>query len=376
MKKPLLIVLTLTAFLFSPPVFADDIAGAPTDGESVLLIYTSASPLGTDLKDAFTAAFSTIPNPPIVTELVISGGDGTAPGIYDELVAQTGQTELSDWCQVYDLRFREDKNNVGWTGQAQEDVLTMLGANSDWNLFDNYLDAGGHLYFQSDHHDFYIRNTNLFMFLNHIALQPITQQYASFQSDQVTISGFPATPMNFNTDYNNIVGKSFESRFPGGIDIGKNGSGRPLATFGTVAMALGYLSEDLKRNDGRVVVNFETNALYESALISSVTTEWLQNVYDFLSGCYRYNLTKTFTPDTLMVNQTGTFDITYSNEKQSLVGFTVKDTMPDCLEFISSTPAPTGNTGDVYWWDLPSVPTGGSGTISVQYRLTGFPPCN
>jgi hypothetical protein len=382
LKKLLLMLL----ILFLGVAVADDVSGAPVDGESVLIIYTDASidpKPSEDLVKAFEDAFNDMPNPPVITSLIISAGDGSAPGFYDELVAQTGQTELSDWCQVYDLRFREDKNNQGWTGnEKQEDVLTMLGDNSDWELFDNYLDAGGHIYFQSDHHDFYIRNTNLLMFINHIALAPITQANASFESNVQTISNFPSDPMDFNTDFNNISGQSMQSRFPGGIDVVNAGSGRPLGTFagGATAMALAYLSEDLKRNDGRVVINFETNALYEDegdeALVSATTTAWIQNVYDLLSGCYRYTLEKEFIPDTLMQGEEGKFDISYTNEMQPLKNFTVTDTIPDCLEFISSSPAPSGNNDNVYWWDLPEVSSGGSGTISVDYKLTKLPPCN
>jgi uncharacterized repeat protein (TIGR01451 family) len=357
---------------------ADTVDGPPADGESVLIIYTSASTTGfsTDLRNAFKDALLSITPAPTITEVEVKTGDGTGPGFYDELVAQTGQKDLSNWCQVYDLRFRDDRNNIGWTGQNQEDVLTYVGTNTDWELFENYLNAGGSLFLQGEHHDYYIRDANLIMFINDVALQPITQMYANIHIDQGQINTFSADPDNFNTDFNNLNGGYLTGNYAGGIDTANAGSGRPITTLDIGAMALAWLPQDLKTVMGRMVVSFESNAFAESELQNATSKAWIQNVYDLLSGCYRYDFQKSFVPDTLKLHQEGTFKLAYKNNgAHDMQNFVVSDTIPSCLEFISSTPAPTGNTGNYYWWNISSVPKGGSGIITVNYRSISMPPC-
>lgn len=353
--------------------------GPPVDGESILLIYTTATDFSTDLKTAFIEALTAFSPSALVDEVQIATGDGSGPGFYDELVAQTGETSLYKWCQVYDLRFRDDKNNVGWTGQAQEDVITYIGTNTDWELFADYLDIGGSLFLQGEHHDFYVRNANLIMFINSVAASPITQTYASIQVDRVDVADFSSTIENFNTDFNSLDGGALRGNFVGGIDIATKGSGQPLTTLksGAMAMALAYLPENLKTSMGRLVVNFESNAFAEDGLKNSTSTAWIQNVYDLLSGCYRYEIEKTFEPDTGKVGEEGTFKIHYQNNGgQDLQGFVVRDTIPTCLEFISSNPAPSGNNGNAYWWNLPDVAPGESGDIIVTFESVQLPPCN
>ncbi len=369
-----IICICFTIFILNANAFSDTIVGPPPDGESCLLIYTSATEYNVGLKDAYKEALLGITPPAEVTELEIKSGDGSGPGFYDELVAQTGKKELSDWCQVYDLRFRDDKNNIGWTGQNQEDVLTYIGTNSDWQLFEDFLNIGGNLFLQGEHHDYYIRDANLIMFINNVAVQPITQQYVNIHMDGFDITDFSATPENFSTDFNDLTTGALSGFFIGGISLNSAGSGRPITTLDVGAMALAYLPQDLKTTMGRLVVCFESNAFAEPTLANATSKGWIQNVYDLLSGCYRYDLTKDFVPDTILVNTEGTFILTYENNgEHDMKNVMISDTIPTCLEFLSSTPAPTGNTNNYYWWTIPTIAQGSSAKITVNYRCISMP---
>lgn len=376
-NKRLFFELVLSFFpllLLISAISGDTIVGPPADGEAVLIVYTNTTGFCTALKDAFKNALTSITPPATVTEVVVKAGDGGKPGFYDELEAQTGKKELSSWCQVYDLRFRDDRNNIAWTGQNQEDVLTYVGTNTDWKLFEEYLNKGGSLYLQGEHHDYYIRNANLMMYINHVALKPINQQYADIHMDQVAITNFAATPENFSTDFNNLTGGSINGNFAGGINLKNIGSGRPITTLDIGAMALAYLPQDLKTTMGRLVVCFESNAFAETDLQTATSKGWIQNVYDFLSGCYRYEFTKSFTPDTIQIESDGVFTLDYQNNgDHDMANVRISDSIPTCLQFISSTPPPTGNTGNFYWWTIPTIPKKTSATIKVNYRCISMP---
>jgi len=355
-------------------IHADTIPGPPEDGESVLILFTSTTEYSIALKDAYKDALESIASPAVVTVVEIKSGDGSDPGFYDELVAQTGKKELDDWCQVYDLRFRDDKHMTQWTGQDQEDVLTYIGTNTDWELFENYLNIGGSLFLQGEHAEYYIRNANLLMFVNHVAQQPITQITANV-INACPLNTFSVDPENFSTDFNDLTGGSISGNWVGGISLNNVGSGRPLNTGDPIgAMALAYLSEDLKTSTGRLVVSFESNAFVEPGLQNATSKGYIQNVYDLLSGCYRYDMTKTFIPDTILVDSTGIFTLAYENNgEHDLDNVTISDTIPTCLEFLSSTPAPTGNTNNYYWWVIPTIAAGTSSTITVNYRCISLP---
>ncbi|MBN1982473.1 MAG: DUF11 domain-containing protein [Chitinivibrionales bacterium] len=355
-------------------LFSDTIVGPPADGESVLLIYTSTTQFNKSLKDAFKEALTSITPPAIITEVEIKSGDGGKPGFFDELSSQTGKKELSSWCQVYDLRFRDDRNNIGWTGQKQEDVLTYIGTDTDWKLFEDYLNLGGSLFLQGEHHDYYIRDANLLMFVNFVAQKPINQLYADIHMDQIAINGFAATPEKFSTDFNNLSSGSLMGNFAGGINLKNIGSGRPITTLDIGAMALAYLPQDLKTSLGRMIVSFESNAFTEPDLVNATSKGWIQNVYDLLSGCHRYDLTKTFTPDTITIDSNGVFTLAYKNNGgHDMFNVTISDTIPTCLKFISSTPSPSGNSGNYYWWTIDKIPPNSSAEIKVTYRCLALP---
>jgi uncharacterized repeat protein (TIGR01451 family) len=364
-------------------------AGPPSPGESVLLIYSSVTPYGVSLKDTFKNALLAAVPPAVITEVAVGAGD---IGIYTQLVAQTGQTSLSNWCQVYDLRFREDRNNIAYTGPNQNDVITFAGANNDTTLFTNYLNANGHLFLQGEHHDFYIRDQNLFAFINAVAASPVNtaiaaQQYAGYNSMNTgAIGGFPAWN-GFNTNWNNISAGIINAGFPGGMEMGYAGSGHPIGAFFTSQYnssganqcntAYAWFPADLRTN-GRMVVNFETNA-FQNPGAGSVATEWIQNTYQLLSGCYRYSLTKAFVPTTLNVGDSGTFTLCYTNSgSTSLTNVPLWDTIPACLTYNSNSTnivgAPTIN-GQVYSWVVPSIAPAASACVTVNFTVSSFAAC-
>jgi uncharacterized repeat protein (TIGR01451 family) len=362
-------------------------AGPPNPAESVLLLYSSATAYGISLKDTFKNALLAVTPAPTITEVAYAATD---IGIYTQLVAQTGQTSLSSWCQVYDLRFREDKNNIAYTGPNQNDVITFAGANNDTALFTNYLNANGHLFLQGEHHDFYIRDQNLFAFINAVATVPINtastaQQYADVNSMNTGVIGGFSSFNGFNTNWNNLVGGTINAGFPGGLERAYAGSGHPIGadftsqynSTGTnqANTAYAWMSNDLTTN-GRMVVNFETNAYQNpqpAGTPASVAIEWIQNVYQLLSGCYRYSLTKAFVPTTLCVGDPGTFTLCYSNSgSTNLTNVPLWDTLPSCLTYSSDSLGGASNSGQVYSWVIPSINAGTSACITVHFTVNGF----
>ncbi len=356
-------------------------AGPPVPGESILIIYSTVTTYGQSLGTTFINALSAVVPAPTITQLQIGPGD---IGIYNELVAQTGQTNLSSWCQVYDLRFREDRNNINYTGPNQEDVITFAGPNNDTQLFTDYLNNNGHLFLQGEHHDYYIRDLNLFAFINAVASTGINpaQLYAGVNfMNTGAIGGFPATPNAFNTSWNNIAAGIINAGFPGGIEVGYAGSGRPIGAYFTSSnystganqcnTAYAWMSGDLRTN-GRLVVNFETNA-YQNPGVGSVAVQWIQNVYQLLSGCYRYSLTKAFSPTQLCVNDPGTFTLCYNNTgSTALNNVQLWDTLPSCLTYNSASTAPTAVNGSVYSWTIPTINVGASACITVNFTVSSF----
>lgn len=365
-------------------------AGPPVPGESVLVIYTDADVSGYSVtfKNAFVAALSAVVPAPTITQLNIPTGH---VGIYTDLHALPGApTDLSQWCQVWDLRFRSDKNNIGYTGPNQEDVITFAGANNDTLLFTNYLNNNGHLFMEGEHHDFYIRDQNLFAFINAVAAVPVSPlqgsggfNYADYNPMNTgLITGFPAVPAAFNTSWNNIAGLNISAAFPGGLEVGYAGSGEPIgANFagsyfsagGTCNTAYVWMPKDLKTN-GRLVVNWETNA-FVAPQANAVSTGWIQNVYELLSGCYRYSLTKAFANPSLCVGDSSSFTLCYTNSgTTALSNVQLWDTIPSCLTYLSDNlggPGPAIN-GKVYDWNIPSIAAGASACFTVNFTVNGF----
>lgn len=357
--------------------FADTDEGVPSVGENILIIYTSCTDYNKELKEAFKEALEAITPKPAVDLLEIKPGDGSGPGLYDELMATFGVERLDDWCQVYDLRFRDDKNNQPWQGIPQEDVLTLIGDNNDYDIFKEYLGNGGSLFLQGEHHDFYVRNTNLLNFVNDVAVTPIGQKMVDITVERVKITDFSSVIENFDMDFNTIKGGTIEGNYVGSIKPSNLGSAHALTSVTNGAVAIFYYPEDLKTDMGRMIVLFESNAFAEEDLQNDISKKWIQNCYDLLSGCYRYDLEKRFIPATGNLYEEGIFEISYTNKSsRHIESIQIRDSIPSCLKFLKSRPVPTGNSGNIYWWDLKNIASGASGSVKVTFEAVSMPPCN
>jgi len=387
-KKALRILFSAIFVLHLGIAFGDAIPGVPNPAERVLIIYTNCTGYNEQLMQAYRDALLAITPAPTVDLLLITCGNRN--GFYDELVAQYGRTDLNLWCEVYDLRFRDDRNNLAFDGTIWEDVLTYIGpaGQTDWDLFENFLNQGGHLYLQGEHHDYYCRNVNLIMFINSVAATAIGQSRANVRNGAWTINQYSATPENFNSDFNTLSGNIF-SNYPGGISLPQLGSARalittdlgasgdPAAPGGMSAVVMGYLPADLRTN-GRLVVGWETNAFTEGTLKNALSDAIIQNIYDFLSGCYDYTVEKTFIPDTLCVGESGTFTICYENTGMAVPSVSIWDTIPSYLTVNSFSAPPTGGPqavsgGNLYWWTFSPLASGANACITVNFTVNSMP---
>ena len=142
----------------------------------------------------------------------------------------------------------------------------------------------------------------------------------------------------------------------------------------SVKKIAGFHAVGIRLKNGEDYPYYESNGFAEPTLQNETSKGWIQNAYDLLSGCYRYDLTKDFTPDTIQVNSEGTFTLSYENNGvHDMFNVTISDTIPTCLQFLNSTPAPTGNTNNYYWWVIPTIPKGSNATITVNYRAISLP---
>jgi hypothetical protein len=382
--------------------------GIPTLGlsappaEKILVIYyadssqTCASGAGggagpftypQQLMQAVTTAIGPLASQ--VQLLAIHSGD---KGIATELNTQYSVSSLSQWCQVYDLRFLDQCNNQGYTGsQFQADLVTGSGANNDQLLYQNYLAQGGSLFLQGEHHDFYVRNNGMLQFINTVAS---TQVVSAICSTYICPDVNTATPLNivnpftanygFNTVFNNLSGAtSISGWYTGGIAAANYGSGQPLITVPSLsysgtsgALMLGWEGSALqgRYSAGKLVESFETNA-FIAPQANTWSTQALQNLYALLSGCQHYTVSKAFNQSSLCVGASGSFTLcgTNTSAAATLTNFSLSDTLPTCLTYTGSTStgtSSTGNAGSLYWWTYPAVPPGSSVCVTVQFNVS------
>jgi hypothetical protein len=184
-------------------------AGPPSPAESILIIYTDADPTAysVTLKNAFVTALSAVVPAPTITQVNVAAGQ---VGIYNSLVAQTGQTSLSNWCQVWDLRFISSHNSASYSGTIQGDSITSGCPTCDQELFLEFLRRGGHLFMQGDHAEYFARNESLVSFI-----QTATGSTLSYPS--ITVS-----PVYWTT-HDNTAPDLFSTNYDG-VAIGQIGS--------------------------------------------------------------------------------------------------------------------------------------------------------
>lgn len=363
----ILVMISLSVFIPQKQIKADPVMGQPTP-ETVLVIYRDdngySEEFATNIINAIQAAGG------IVTIRTVAVNDND--GIYDDL----GGLSLNNFCQVWDLRFNPTHIGYAYSTGTYDDTITCCGGTTDNQLFLDFLRQGGHLYLQGEHQDFYGRNMSLLQF---IADASGAISYPGVVTAYKQWTNFANTPENFRTDYNTLT--QLDTYYTGTILLSGVGRGRPITTDGTNSLDLAFLSSDLSVGNGKMFVNFDTNEFSGDTncpggcYTANQEGYYIQNVYDFLADCTKYTLTKSVNPTTICVGQTATYQICYNNiGSKALTGVVVWDTIPNCLSVQAGTsPSPSGNSGQLYWWNIGTVNPGVNACINVVVRATCLP---
>ena len=348
--------------------------GDPTPGqpapETLLLIYLTGTDyktqIYTNIKNALVAAGA------IITEIAIPQNDSdTNQGIGPYL----GGINLDDYCEVWDIRFDERHNAAKQKYSVGEwdDSIT----DNDIALYQSFLQHGGHLYLQGEHDEFSGRNKGLLQLIATVsgAISWPGLTGAAYTWNTFDNSGFME---NFGTDYNTLT--KMDTYYTGYVT--QFGNGHPVTTRngGTESLDLAFYSGDLKFGNGRLFVNFDTNEFSDDTNCSggcftmSEEGAYIQNVYDWLSNCYKYEITKSVNPGSVCVGETATYRICYNNiGTKTLPNVTLWDTLPAEVSYVGSSVAPTGNNGNLYWWHIGDVASGTNACIDVYVRADSVP---
>lgn len=396
--------------------FADIPSGAPDPAGRVLIIYNAkgygyefSQPAAETFEAALTGDISKLNFPtlgahpiadselpkfspyPQVDMLAITGTNG----IYSQLDATYGSIipdelkggkELQFWSLVFDVRF----DNAGNGGNAASDKITLDNIpTSDINLFKELLNDGGGLFIQGEYNVFKVRNQGVTSVINLFTkgnnFDPTKISSNIFQ----TITSYPANPENFNTDFNDLNSIPIENQLKlvvgGGYPQTEITGGSPLVEYNNESIIHFWDSKDLTMENGRLMVSFDINgwgdhyADYQNGKVSTGAFATIQNIYDLLGGALNYSVFKEFTPSQGDVGDTASFKITVVNNGiVDISGISVTDTISNCLEIISSTPAASVN-GKVYTWNAATIGTIGANDsveIIVNFYSTQMPPCN
>jgi uncharacterized repeat protein (TIGR01451 family) len=373
---------------------------ADTTGQTCVSGGIGVNSVGDAYPQNLEADFATALAPPLsasVQTLQVHNGD---VGITSELTAQYPGLTLANWCQVYDLRFLNDCDNLGGTTIQVDDITP-----ADMVLYRAYLAQGGSLFLQGEHHDFYQRNNNLLQLVNSVASVPVVSTVCSTYICPDVNGTNPyfvwnncfTTNYGFNTNDNNLSNPtSMVGLFVGAVPAGDYGSGLPLITVpgpftyggaspGAEMLAWEGGALNAPYSAGKLVASFETNAwatanFGSGILQSTYANPALQNVYTLLSGCLHYTVTKTFNPTSLSVGQTGTFSICATNTSTlvSINNYSISDTIATCLTYNSSTSTPTSGTGNqsagtagtLYWWTFGTIAPGASACVTVNFTAS------
>ncbi|MEI7641024.1 MAG: T9SS type A sorting domain-containing protein [bacterium] len=332
------VVLLFITFISS--VLADSIPGVPA-ANKVLIIYTTNGIYNTSLKDDIVNTLNLITPVPMIEYVTVAASSGA--GFYDELVAQTGKTNLSTWCQVWDLRFSNTYVNAGAPCSTadnicEEKISLGAGATTDQTLFRNFLLQGGGLFLQGEHQERPCRNQSIISFANTVANTAIGVNY----SGVIVIAGglatiTPSAYGNFSTDFNTLSGQ-ITTQWPGGIATGNLGSATSLITVplaGPYSILMGYMPAALNTAAGNLVISWDSGT-YMLPQKNAVSDMIIQNTYDFLSNgsCIftTPTMTETYTPlptltVTETITQTATPTITATMTETSTSTFTPTITM-------------------------------------------------
>jgi len=341
----------------------------PNPAPRVLLLYSPANWNGTMERDNMLNMLTTtiVPAPVVDSCPVNDPGGEIAPAL-----AACG-TSLSNYCQVYDLRFV-----FNTSGGPYEDSMTA----NDQALFTQFLQDGGRLFLLGETSAFHPRNDGFVNLINQLS-NAGTVSYPTTCNANCCCSVFPSDPLNFNTVPNTLTGLTINTGDPGLFAFGQMGSGRPLATkAGVGAMTVGFLPQDLTTGAGRLMIHMDSNFFrYAVGSWPAANVAFMQNAYNWLgSGCdQRYRLTKAASvlpPATVCLGDNFNYTLCVENVGPNpLTAATIFDTLPTCLGYVSSSLAPAVNSGGYLVWNVGAVPVGGQVCVTATVNAVSLPPC-
>ncbi len=390
LKNKRIILALILLFLIVVATFADNIPGAPSPATDVLIVFNNVSAAAPDndfsrqTKDNIVTALSAISPAPNVDFLEVTQG----PGIYTDLMNQFGTElsgfaeghELERWGQVWDVRLFTNSGGMPKVSDIDAFSIDFGNPSSDYNLFLNYLTAGGCVLLQGEHIAAKDRNDAILSLVKYVTGEPNLPAGDKVGDGSGTVKSYASTIENFDTDFNTLT-EEITVPYAGSISASKLTKGTPIAYDGDKSYMTAWLAADMERVDaGRMILSLDINLLAEG---TTAVTHLLQNVYDLLSGYRRFNLTKNFTDPEIKLSTssnefTSTFTLTVKNEEDlyPLTGLTVTDTMPTCLQYLSSSKTPLRNddilvngvTTKVLEWSVNDLNPGDEEIITVTYK--------
>jgi len=262
-------------------------------------------------------------------------------------------------------------------------VITYLGPNNDTLLFTNYLNAGGSLFLQGEHHELLIRDTNLFFVHHSVASSP------TYPAEQLRRRlhrlhhgrRLSRRAREFQHRLQQHQRRQPQHEFPRGHQQRQPRQRRPIganvagAYGGAMNTALAWLPGDLKTN-GRLVVSFESNATPSPPSKTPPPTPGSRTPMTCSAAACAIRFPRSFNPPNICIGQSGSFDICYHNTgSRSMTNMVVSDTLPGCISYNSSSPAATGSSGNLRWWNIGTVAAGASACVTVNYTASSMPPC-
>jgi uncharacterized repeat protein (TIGR01451 family) len=348
-RSAFLLFLTLSRLGAVPP--------PPTPGDQMLFIYVDR-PYSTVLVNNIKAALAALPSPPTITDLVIPAGD--RDGFYDELSAAS--LVLSDYCQVWDLRFHELNNGVAFSGTIQEDSITTAGANNDSLLFRNFLQQGGHLFVMGENDGFFARNEGLMQFIADATGAPISYPTNSPTWSVPNIDN--SAPEFFRTAYDTLVPPLSLSTYPGQVPLSGVGSGMPLSYSGTHTLDLLWQAGNLASGNGKMMVTFDSNFF---GVPDPQYAAYVRNAYTTLAACYNFTITKAASASLVCAGDPLSYTICWQNTGTRTIPATVlTDTLPACMTYSGASIAPSGSSGQLRWWNLAAIPPGPQQCLTIN----------
>ncbi len=278
---------------------------------------------------------------------------------------------IAEYCQVWDLRFE--------TGCSALTCSATIPA-GDQIMYANFLRGGGSLFLNGENQGFEGRNNGLTQFLTTIGTGAAFTNPGSVGGTTIW-NIFPADPLGFSTILNNLpgLGNTPQPTVPGWYDICGTcsgwGSSHPIAAVlnggVTQAFMFAMLPNELIGGAGRVMVDFDFNGfwLFQQVLNAPV----YQNIYTWLGNCQvRYNVSKVANVANITVGNTFNYTLCLQNTGAATLNQVIYDTLPPCVAFVSSVPAPTGNTGNYYWWNPGAIVTGTGTCVTITVQAASL----